>query len=216
MENTLLNIYDYTFIVNVSSFSNTITGIFSNATYIRNSSNLNDYNVDLQLNTDIITNLNTTNTVTVFIGQSNKAFGTLKPTLSEKIGDRLLETVAHKLFGHGQARAAINNDPEYYSHDGEVWNHLSTSVNNNKLRHDIFNQYVASGRYTNSNDVNQSVAFNFDGLTFDFPMRVVGSLVYDTNLTQVQQELLKNGPNVGGTLMNNGTYNIPVLVRFTA
>jgi hypothetical protein len=224
------NIYDYTFVLNVSSFSAGITGIFSHATYTQNSANIEDFIVDLQLNTSVASTLNNQDIVTVLIGQSNKAFATLKPNLSESIGDRLLEVVAHKIFGHGQARAAILNDPEYYQHDGEIWSHLGSSVNTLSLRKDIFEQYVASGRYNtwapeasnsnnpgnNYNDVDQTVLFNFDGLTFDFPMRVVGSLQYDPDLTQAEKDLLSNGPNVGGTLLNSGDYNIPVLVRITA
>ncbi len=65
--------------------------------------------------------------VKILQGNSNKAFATLKPNSDEIIGDRLLEVVAHKLFGHGQARAAISNDSEFYNHDAQLWDATSST-----------------------------------------------------------------------------------------
>jgi hypothetical protein len=220
--------YDYTFCINISSISPNITGIFSNASFIQNSTNIDNYDINLTLLPSTQFNnwgnlFNNQNLVTVNVGNSNIAFGTLLPNNFQTIGDRLLEVVAHKLFGHGQARAAISNDDQFYFHDAEIWNHLSSSLAMNNYRNDIFNQYVATDRYEqsasnscdqNNYDVQSWVNFNFDGLTFDFPLYVTGNMILDPSLTSTEINVLQNGPNVGGTSLVNGHYNIPILVRF--
>lgn len=224
--------FDYTIKVNVAGLSADITQLFSNATFQQNTTNIERFDVNLTLdNSATYTNweslFNNENIITMAIGNSNKAFATLQPTLLQNLGDRFLEIVAHKLFGHGQARAAIKNDYEFYTHDAEIWDHLSTSVANNQFRNDIFNQYVATGRYNTfnnnnlpangengSNDVNLWVNFNFDGLTFDYPLWLAGNILTDASLTNDERNMLENGPDVGGTLLRNGVYNVPILVQF--
>lgn len=222
--------YDYTFQVNLSGVANDITHIFSNATYIQNSNNPDNYDINLVIPDSVnfanwSSGLNNRNTITLDIGSSNVAFTTLDPSVLQTFGDRLLEVVAHKIFGHGQARAAISNDREFYTHDGELWNHLSNSVLNSDFRNDIFNQYVSLGRYENTiterlandntyNDMNTYINFNFIGLSFDFPMFLAGNILLNNTLTNDEVNLFVNGPNVGGTLLNNGAYNVPILVKF--
>lgn len=222
--------YDYTFQVNLYSIVNDITGIFSNATYIQNANDANNYNVNLVISDSVNfsnwnTSINNQNLITVDIGNSNVAFTTLEPTVQQKFGDRLLEVVAHKLFGHGQAHAAISNDSEFYTHDGQLWNHLSQSLMNDEFRHDIFNQYVSLGRYENTitqhlannttyNDIDNFINFNFLGLSFDFPLYLAGNILLNNSLTPDEVNLFVNGPNVGGTLLNNGAYNVPILIKF--
>lgn len=230
--------YDYIFRVNVASLCNgNMSLLFNNAAFSQNTSDLENVNINLVLdNSTTFTNwgndFNNQSLVTVNVGQSLIAFQTLQPDTYEKIGDRLLEIVAHKLFGHGQARAAINNDYEFYTHDAKVWDNLSNAVLVDGFRHDVFNQYVALGRYSseaNSNSVNNGntqndvnnmnggdhwVPFNFNGLTFDFPMFLAGNMLTDASLTNSERELLQNGPNIGGTKLVNGSYNIPILVKF--
>lgn len=220
--------YDYTFVINVASFAADITSIFTNAAYIQNSTNIDAYDVNLVIDphttfTNWSTVFNNQNIVSILQGDSNVNFATLQGTSNKTVGDRLLEVVAHKLFGHGQARAAISNDTEFYTHDAAVWDHLSNSVALSNMRNDIFNQYVASGRYesetqnglNNGNDVNGWVNFNFNSFTFDYPLYVSGNILTDASLTNDERNLVQNGPNVGGTVLANGLYNIPVLVRFT-
>jgi hypothetical protein len=228
--------YDYTFIINLSSTSvnNDITRIFNNASFIQSSVNADLYNVNLAIDRSDTYNLwsttiNNVNLVTVGIGNSNVAFGTLNPNNIERIGDRLLEVVAHKLFGHGQARAAISNDLEFYTHDATIWDHLSNSLGNNTFANSIFNQYVASNRYaeeanrlsnnnSTANDVTNWVNFNFFGFTFDYPLNLYGNVIYDPSIPPNELALLKNGPSVGNvnsTSLVDGVYNIPILVRFT-
>jgi hypothetical protein len=211
--------------------------LFSNASFSQNLADLNNVNINITLQdhvnfTNWGTSFNNQQLVTLEMAQSTVAFNTLQPNVLENIGDRFLEVVAHKLFGHGQARAAINNDSEFFTHDNQVWDHLVNSVSETNLRHDIFNQYVGSGRYgseansnseTNANtqnDVNNGnggekwVNFNFNGLTFDFPMYLNGQMILDESLTNEEVILLQNGPNVGGTSLSLGNYNVPILVKF--
>jgi hypothetical protein len=58
------------------------------------------------------------------------------------------------------------------------------------------------------------VPFNFDGLTFDYPMQLHGSLILPVSLTNDERNVLSNGPSVGGTSLVNGSYNIPILIKF--
>ena len=221
--------YDYTFVINVANFASNITTMFANASFIQNSVNMDNYDVNISLNSDSnflnwSSVFNNQPIVTVNIGNSNIAFPTLEPTSNQPIGDRLLEVVAHKLFGHGQARAAISNDFQFYTHDAAVWDHLANTVNMNEFRNDIFNQYVATGRYelhsfanngVDSNDVDNWINFNFDGMTFDYPLYLTGNMLTDPSITPAELSLITNGPNVGGTKLVNGLYNIPILIRFT-
>ena len=221
--------FDYTFVINIANFAGNITNMFANASFIQNTINIEKYDVNITLNSDATflnwqTVFNNQPIVTINIGNSNIAFPTLEPTSNQTIGDRLLEVVAHKLFGHGQAHAAISNDFEFYQHDAQIWNHLVDSVAMNTFRNDIFNQYVATGRYeyhavanagVDSYDKEAWVNFNFNGMTFDYPLYVVGNMLTDPSLLPAEVSLITNGPNVGGTSLVSGKYNIPILIRFT-
>ena len=96
---------------------------------------------------------------------------------------------------------------------------MYNSVSNNDFKNNIFDQYVAIGRYnrdacdySNINLNNRNINFDFSNLTFDFPLFVSGDVLFDNNNNNI--ELLRNGQNVGGTTLFNGSYNIPILVRF--
>ena len=214
--------FDYLFVVNVANFAADITSIFSNASFKQNSANIDLYDVNLTVaNSTAFTNwgnvFNNQNIVTVLMGDSTVNFATMQGSSNQTIGDRLLEVVAHKLFGHGQARAAISNDSAFYAHDAEVWNHLGSALSTSDIRNDIFNQYVATGRYNThaANDVTNWVNFNFNGLTFDYPLYLAGNMLTDASLTNDERNLVQNGPSVGGTVLANGVYNVPILIRFT-
>jgi hypothetical protein len=233
--------YDYTFLVNLGlvgdgSVTNDITKIFANASFIQDQTNADNVTINLALKNSTsylnwATAVNNQKMVTLAAGASTFGLSTLTPTLNQAIGDRLLEVVAHKLFGNGQARAAIDNDTEFYTHDGVIWDHLSTALSTQSLANDVFNQYVASGRYeseatasgsgsssnsSNGNDVNKWVNFNFINLTFDYPMYLIGSLGLNSSMTNTEIAALNNGPVVGGTQLNSGLYNVPILIRFHA
>ncbi len=232
------NNFDYILRINVASLcSGNMSLLFNNASFSQNTADLNDVNINIVLDDSLTyadwgTVFNNQNLVTLNVAQSNVAFSTLQPEELQTVGDRLLEIVAHKIFGHGQARAAISNDTQFYTHDDKLWDNLSNAVLNTTFRDEIFNQYVALGRYSteansnattspnNQNDVNNMnggpswVPFNFNGLTFDYPMFIAGNMLTDPSLTNEERNLIQNGPNVGGSLLANGVYNVPVLVKF--
>ena len=219
--------YDYTFNINLAALAPNMTSLFTNASYIQNTQDMNNYNINLVL-PDSLTypnwnaNINNQNIITLEIGNSLTGFSTLNPSVPESFGERLLEVVAHKIFGHGKAHAAISNDSAFFTHDAELWNHLSSSVATDSFRHNIFNQYVALGRYENEiilngpgigNDKNVFVNFNFNGLSIDFPMYLAGNVLLNNGLTPTEISFFFNGPNTGGTILTNGVYNVPILIK---
>jgi len=58
--------YDYTFVVNVANFASNISTLFTNASYMQNASDMNNYNVNIVL----ADHNNFTNWATVFNNQS--------------------------------------------------------------------------------------------------------------------------------------------------
>lgn len=214
--------YDYIFNINMNPMAESLTDLFINATYIQNSLDVNNYNINLVLSNTTHVNwylINNQNIITIEIGNSTTGFLTLNSDIPQTFGERLLEIVAHKIFGHGQARVAISNDSEFFTHDAQLWNHLVNTVATNSFRHDIFNQYVDIGRYTNRinegnyDDINQYINFNFNSLSIDFPMYFIGNILLNNNLLYSQANLFQNGVNVGGTTLVNGLYNIPILIK---
>jgi hypothetical protein len=242
------NDFDYVLMYNVSQIPGiySLTNIFNTITYIQNVQNYDDVNVCIELlnssllmNTNFIYNWNTINNhalTTIGMGLSTATFGTFKP-YNQNIGNRFLEIMAHKIFGHAQAQAAISNDNTFFTHDAEIWDHLSNTVSNKTYQRSIFDQYVALGRMNLSNAINNfnvgndnninyniplsdttgNVVFNLLGMSIDFPMILSGRVDMDETLRQMQSytNVLNIGPNVGGTTIDaNGFYNIPILVRF--
>jgi hypothetical protein len=130
---------------------------------------------------------------------------------SDSAGARLLEVLAIKIFGHAKARAAIENDTVITARQSEIASKLAVSFNTD--RNLIFNQYVNLDRVelnahnvNDYNDVDADRTYNFSGLSFEVPLRVVGSV--DTGASG---EVL-NGPAVGGALVVNGAYNVPLKI----
>jgi hypothetical protein len=135
--------------------------------------------------------------------------GTFTPGL-KPFAFRILEIVAHKIFGHAQARAAIANDGDFESLADSVIDGMNNSLNS--MKGDIYAQYVYYRRAvppTNHN-MNLPIPFDFDHSTFKFPILIQGKLVGEAI------NALKNGPIVGGTQLVNGEYNIPFILSFTA
>jgi len=209
--------FDYIVTINTQYLTEgNLTGLFENATYKQNNIDLNhvDINLSIQNFLNWETNINNQSISTIEAGLSNIGFGTFLLT-SQKIGDLLLEIIAHKMFGHAQAHAAIRNDNEFYTHDAEIWNHLSNTLNLNSIKYDVFNQYIALGRYaTNEDSAVNYINFNLQDMSLDFPLYLNGSVVLDASLTNDERNNLLQGPNVGGNQIIDGLYNVPILVRF--
>ena len=118
-------------------------------------------------------------------------------------GERLLEIVAMKIFGHPKARAAISNDNSFYE-----TNELSIKVYDafNNHRNEFGNYYMGIYDITEPNNNTQFI--NLTNFNIIFPFYLNGITQKDTS------QLFRNGPNVGGSLLVNGMYNIPLLLTF--
>jgi hypothetical protein len=214
--------YDYILSYNLNllpNISNNITNIFNNAYYHVN--NLN--NQDVQFNIEIFnsnklsennyifswSDINQQNIVDIIQADSNKNFNSFQSGMTN-IGNRFLEIVAHKIFGNAGAYIAFSNNNDYYTHDGFVWDHLINSLMDINHIIDVFEQYKKLTRY---NELNTQ--FDFNGLTFSYPFLFQGSINLNDNPI-FPLEILMNGKNVGGTGINNGFYNIPILIKFHA
>lgn len=206
-------VYDYLLEIDTSLITNSsdITDIFTTARYQQNSNDKDNVIVELNIDRNKVDSIKNKNVVSI-IGASSSI-----QTFSsgaKSLGDRLVEIVAHKIFGHAKARAAIKNDTEFYQFDSNVWNHLCDTVNSNEFENNLFNQYVVLDRI-NGNDVDVNVPFDFSGLTLDFPLFLKGNLNLDSSLSGPDRNELNNGPALnGGTELVNGVYNIPILVKF--
>jgi hypothetical protein len=209
--------FDYIITINTQYLTEgNITGLFENASYKQNNIDMNQVDINLSIHNFLNweTDINNQSISIIEPGLSNIGFGTFFLT-NQKIGDLLLEIIAHKMFGHAQAHAAIRNDTEFYTHDSEIWDHLSNTLNLNTIKYDVFNQYIAAGRYANNEDSTFNyINFNLKDLTLDFPLYLNGSVILDASLTNDERNNLLQGPNVGGNQIIDGQYNVPILVRF--
>jgi hypothetical protein len=194
--------WDYDIQVNLTQAE-----LFEIANYRQVSGSNNEYTVVLNVNNDSTnTQLDTTgiapNTGRRFLG-----FET-----SDTAGARLVEILAMKLFGHAKARAAIENDTEVAANQTLIAQGLFNSFTTD--RNDIFGQYVnldlveRDANNTNGyNDVDGTRNFNFSGVAFEVPLRVLGAV------DAASADIVKNGPtDVGGALVESGSYNVPLKI----
>ena len=158
------------------------------------------FNIDLSLN-KVSSFLSLNRSLTIGSNLSVSTYGfesSWKP-----FGERLLEIVAIKIFGHPKARAAIANDNSFYDIE-----QLSIKVYDafNNHRNEFGNYYMGIYDITEPNNNTQFI--NVSNFNIIFPFYLKGI----THKKSIQ--LFKNGPNVGGSLLVNGEYNIPLLLTF--
>jgi hypothetical protein len=124
-----------------------------------------------------------------------------------KLGDRLLEIIALKIFGNAEARAAIVNDTEFTS-DSELNTIISSFTNSLSTDQNfIFSQYVALGRISNTANELVSQNFNFDNMNIALPMYLQGSI------PNTVSDTLKNGyVGASRSTIVNYNYNIPLML----
>lgn len=189
--------YDY-----IITLQGSLDGLFNNHSYIQNSTNPNQVDITLALNT---TAFNTRYNTTIMTNGSDALTYGIESDLD--FNTRVLEILALKIFGHARARAAISNDTTII--DGiqlNLSNHLNSIFETHK--HDIFNQYIQTDNPNiNTNDINNPVTFNFSDDFLAFPGYIAGQLN-----TPGLSASLNNGPT-GGSALVNGTYNIPILIK---
>lgn len=204
--NVVLNI-DYVLTLEVAN----LTGLFP-ITYQQNAANAEMYDLDVSMNPTTMESYINSSTANWAVAKLNNSVVTSGLTASNELPKALLETIALRVFGSGNARAAIVNDN---SIDAEVLNHKTDFLNvlTNK-RNDLFKAYVDSGRIA-PGDVNQPVTMNLANTHLSFPMYVTGSILDPTGNVLSLYPYADGYASYGGFgTMANGEYNIPVLVRF--
>lgn len=210
---------EYDYILDIDITSTTLNDLFATRVFVQNSSEQNNageniFDVTLALNNSYVESLLGGNNVDLSSAKTdvtNKAaYSTIDSSVSQKMGLRLLEVMATKIFGHARARAAISNDTAFYLLKTAVSEALHDAVSNK--RNDIFNQYVQYDRIEQnpSNDVTVNGVFNFQDTTLHIPMFLNGEMISSLS---APTDLL-NGPDVGGLQVINGLYNIPMLLKF--
>ena len=158
------------------------------------------FNIDLSLN-KISSFLSLNRSLTIGSNLSVSTYGF--ESSWRPFGERLLEIVAIKIFGHPKARAAISNDNSFYDIE-----QLSIKVYDafNNHRNEFGNYYMGIYDITEPNNNTQFI--NVSNFNIIFPFYLKGITQKSSN------QLFKNGPNVGGSLLVNGEYNIPLLLTF--
>jgi hypothetical protein len=135
--------------------------LFNTRTYIQNSSNADNYDVNLTINETYVNTL-FTNVLNVEGGTASNFIG-MSSTPPISFSQRLLEIAALKIFDHAKARAAISNDNDFTDLHTHVTTHLATSFVNTSITNSFFEQYVQSqGNAIAFNDVDGPVQFNLD------------------------------------------------------
>ena len=175
--------------------------LFNTATFMMQNVNTPPvFNIDLNLN-QISTFLSFNRSLTTTSNLSVNINGF--ETSWKPFGERLLEIVAMKIFGHPKARAAIGNDNDFYDTDA-----LSIKVYDafNNIKNEFGNYYMGIYDITEVNNNVQSM--NISNFDIIFPFYLNGIT------TKSKTKLFQNGPNVGGSLLVNGQYNIPLLLTF--
>jgi hypothetical protein len=140
---------------------NSLNQLFNTRTYIQNSGNAENYDVNLTIN-DTYVNSIFTNVLNVGGGTATNFIG-ISTATPISFSQRLLEIAALKIFDHAKARAAISNDNDFTDLHTHVTTHLATSFVNTIITNTFFEQYVQShGNAFNFNDVDGPVPFNLD------------------------------------------------------
>lgn len=196
-------LYDYIITINGS-----LNCLFAIKSYQQDPTSINNVIVNFEINNNYYNNYYITTNITTATN------ALINGVLVEEcdFDTRVLEILALKIFGHARARAAISNDTDII-HDlqNEFYNHINNVVQTHK--YDIFNQYVQLDKpQMRRNDVNRPANFNFTNGVFAFPCYISGSLVDKSNLSN---ELL-NGPKTGISSVENGDYNIPILIKISS
>ena len=220
-------LYDYIITINLQSGGNVaMNSLFLNRGYpslmfyLNNgkvtvntaSTNSNSALLNLVYNQTLIRSIFNTNAAFTTSLNNNiintYAYNTIDNTQGKTLSFRLLEIIAMKIFGNAKAQAAIYNQTDFSSTS------LSTTITSNMallLTNNIWKNYV---EYTWANLNRTSGAtsagnLNFNNTSWDFPIYFKSNLFSSTSL-------INNGPNVGGNILQNGSMNIPIILRFTS
>lgn len=130
---------------------------------------------------------------------------------SDSLKDACVGIISKALFDNFGQRAAISNDMDIESQMfGSINDTLTNLFSNASFQDKMFRRYVASGRYDedDSNDINNSVCFNFTDSKFRFGISFHGFI----NERETSDTLLLNSNSIleGAGFNPNGVdiYNI--------
>jgi hypothetical protein len=202
---TTLNI-DYSLSLEV----NNLIDLF-NITYQQNSLNAEMYDINVVMN-NILMNQYLNDIQNWSISKLNNNVVSVGLTNTNELPKALLETIALRVFGSGNARAVIVND---YSINESVLSHTNDFYYYfNNRRNQFFQAYVASGRISGG-DVSQSATMNLNNTRLSFPMYVTGKMFDSTGNDLILNPYIDGYSSYNGYgTMSNGVYNIPVIIRF--
>jgi hypothetical protein len=183
-----------------------------NITYQQNGADANVYDINVVMNSYLLNSyIGTDATWAVSNVKSTVVTAGLTAT-AQQLPKALLETIALRVFGSGNARAAIVNDS---SIDAEVLSHSADFFNVlNAHRNDLFKAYVDSGRIA-PGDVTTAVVMNLANSQISFPMWVTGSILSpDGNVLSSYPYADGYASYNGFGTMTGGAYNVPVIIKF--
>ena len=126
-------------------------------------------------------------------------------TFSKKnllLSEIIFELLAHKLFGNAQANVAFSNSTEFSSIDKLIWKGFINILHEKSEIQNIYNQYLILGKSNNE--------INFTDVGFCLPITLQGQL--SKNLKKIN--MYNTGFNTGGSSIVNGSYKIPLLLRY--
>ena len=118
------------------------------------------------------------------------------------LSEIIFEILAHKLFGNAQAKVAFSNNNEFSLIDKLIWKGFINILQEKSEIQNIYNQYLILGKSENE--------INFTDVGFCLPITLHGQL--SKNLIKIN--MYNNGFNTGGTSIINGSYIIPLLLKY--
>ena len=188
---------------------------FTVATYDQND------NVQLDINIPFINNLlfNSSGFITFDETDANidvvnnPAYLKLKTT-TKNLNYRFLEILGTKIFGDPTFTNKFLNSNEfindYYTNGSiikKVIDGIGDVLSDTDVTSDILNSYSQLPVYVIPTTTTN---FNFRSTVWDFPIYLKGNVFNELGINATTF----NGPDMGGSKIINGTYNIPILLRF--
>jgi hypothetical protein len=216
--------FDYILNIDLSLYPDfmTMDDFFKTATYVLDSSG-ELQSMNLNINQDFIISLLSydyykgrqkgiiTYDLANVLVYTNPDYKTLSDVPS-KFGYRMLEIIATKIFGNAQDNVLVENGINFYktgenSLISQIVTDMDKDFDNTNVLNDIFNIYKQSNSYENQPGEHN---FSFYNSIWEFP------IFYTDNLVFIDGSGTSNfdGPNTGGNEIDNGRYNIPILLRF--
>ena len=193
----------YDFVLKLKTDKTNLFDIFSDAYYLNNGDGSS--NIILNVNKTFIKDRMKLNKTSIITENSDTSIAGFESGY-KMFGSRMLEIIALKIFGHPQARAAISNDTKWYKDTliSDIVNSASNSFN--EKTNEIFDLYKIGNNFNSIYE--QNINFDFTNTYFDIPFYLTGSLG-----PSISNEVA-NGPNMGGSVLVNGLYNVPLILRF--